>query len=74
MKHSKNAVKHRSTGLALICYKIIKLQIELANLKKSICLSVWHNMAERLATDPVVPRSSPATGHTPYDLFVHQLK
>ena len=38
------------------------------------CLHVWRNGVRRLATDPVVMRSSPATGHTRCALLVNQHK
>ena len=40
-----------------------------------ICLPVWRHRVRRLATDPVVMRSSPATGHNiRYALLANQHK
>ena len=41
----------------------------------SICLPVWRDRVRRLATDPVVMRSNPATGHNiRYALLANQHK
>ena len=39
-----------------------------------MCLVVWRNGVRRLATDPMVMRSTPATGHIRYALLVNQHK
>ena len=38
------------------------------------CLIVWRDRVRHLATDPVVMRSSPATGHIRYALLANQPK
>ena len=39
-----------------------------------ICLLVWRDRVRRLATDPVVMRSIPATGHIRCALLANQPK
>ena len=57
------------------CRQLINKNDHLRSMPRTIllrflnCLLVWRDRARRLATDPVVMRSSPATGHIIYLCF-----
>ena len=63
-----------------IKYVTIALEVDLhvnlrfSNLLSLECLPVWRDRVRHVATDPLVMRSSPATGHIRYALLNNQHK
>ena len=67
--HLKNRRKHQSIcmtsnstySFSIFIKKVAKLKLAIIK-----SLPVWHDSVKRLVIDPVVMRSSPATGHKMY--------